>query len=122
MIQWDIARHDVASSFTGGKLDLIVPPQRLKRLRLNQRELVIRRRLVERAQLQGVAVTLKSRARNRRRLTNRLRRPLGGGSNVNRFHSPVPHREPPTTNDRRLTTTPSFRRQRSTLPAHPWPR
>src|ERR1700687_4641839 len=96
MIQRDVARHDVAASFARSKLDAIAPPQRLNRLRLNQRELVIRRRLVERAQLQRVAVTLKPRARNRRRLSNRLRLPLGRGSNMNGFHSSVPHRTPPT--------------------------
>src|SRR5437879_1658856 len=107
MIQRHVARHDVATSLAGGKLDAIVPPQRLNRLRLNQRELVIRRRLVERAQLQRVAITIEPRAWNRRRLSNRLRLPLGRGSNMNRFHSSVPHRTPPTaltTNDLRFKT------------------
>ncbi len=51
VIQRDVASHDVAASITGSKLDLIVAPQRLNRLRLNQREFVIRLGLVEGAQL-----------------------------------------------------------------------
>src|SRR6266436_7159694 len=96
MIQRHVARHDVAASFAGGKLDAIVPPQRLNRFRLNQRELVIRLRLVERAQLQRVAITIKPHAWNRHHLSKSLRWPLGSGCNMNRFHRSVPHRAPPT--------------------------
>src|SRR6266446_1151407 len=107
MIQRHVARHDVAASFAGGKLDAIVPPQRLNRFRLNQRELVIRLRLVECAQLQRVAITIKPHAWNRHHLSKSLRWPLGSGCNMNRFHRSVPHRTPPTaltTNDLRFKT------------------
>ena len=65
VIQRYVASHDVAASFTRQQFDLIVPPQRLNRLRFNQREFVIRLGLVERTYLQRVSVTLKPCARNR---------------------------------------------------------
>src|SRR5258706_15861838 len=97
MVQRDVARHDVAARFAGSKLDLIVPLQGFNRLRLNQREFEIRLGLVERAQLQRVAITVKARARNRRRVGNRLRWSFGSGGDMNRFHRSVRHSAPPTT-------------------------
>src|ERR1019366_3829507 len=108
VIQRYVASHDVAASFAGSQLDLTVPPQRLNRLRLNQREFVIRLGLEEGAQLQRVSVTLKPRAQNRHHLSNCLHLPLGGGGDVNRFHSSGPHYAPPAIT--RFSRRSSFRR------------
>src|SRR5208337_1143607 len=89
VIQRDVAGHDVAESVASSQLNLIVAPQRLNRLGFNQREFVIRLGFVERAELESVPVTLKPGAWYRRRLTDRFRRPLSGGSDMNRFHSSV---------------------------------
>jgi len=49
LIQRHVASDDVAASFTRGEFDVIFAPQRLNRLRLDQREFEIRLGLVERA-------------------------------------------------------------------------
>src|SRR5258708_12643776 len=82
MVQRDVARHDVAARFAGSKLDLIVPLQGFNRLHLNQREFEIRLGLVERAQLQPLAITVNARARHRRRLANTFRSPFLTGSDI----------------------------------------
>src|SRR5258708_8987913 len=95
MVEGEVGRHDVAARFAGSKLDLIVPLQGFNRLHLNQREFEIRLGLVERAQLQRVAITVKARARNPRRLGNRLRWSFASSADMNRFPRSAPHGAPP---------------------------
>src|SRR5260370_2908975 len=58
LIQWYVASHDVAARFSYSEHNAVVPPQRLNRLHLHQRQVVIRLGLEERAQFQRVSVTL----------------------------------------------------------------
>src|SRR5882672_7052333 len=99
MIQRHVASDDVAASFARVEFDVVFAPQRLNRLRLDQREFEIRLGLVERALLEGVTISFEPYTGNQNRTIQSLHRPCGGGGDVDRLHFPVPHRTPPITKD-----------------------
>src|SRR5882672_1733107 len=114
VVQWHIARHNVAASLAWSELDIVLAPQRFNRLRLDQREFEVRFGLEECALFKGVTISFQPDAGSQHRLIQSLNRPCGGGGDVDRLYFSVPHRVLPAMR--------FARRWQSPLPARRWRR